>query len=105
MTTRQALRAVDAKEAAAEDFASGTEFAPIEIDDRALALTDEDYKDAGSNKTLIKVLSSHFEQELAELDKRKLAAEAMIASATQDLHQINTCREAIDLAVGRLNKA
>ena len=76
MSTRQALRAVAAEEAA-EDFASGTEFGP-----NAIALTDDDFKEFlpdADPKTLVKRARSHMQRILDDLTARKAAAEKRIA--------------------------
>jgi hypothetical protein len=134
MSTKQALRAVEAQEAA-DDF--GTEFGP-----NAMALVDVDFTDflpdANDPKTLVQRWRSYLQGQLDDLANRKAAAEkrialaaervgerqaaaqrifeeekaaalaehvAALADAEADLEQLGACKDAIDLAVARLNKA
>lgn len=84
----------------AGDYASGMEF-----DETSFAPTDEDYRAARNPKTLVKRSRSYFESVLSDLSRQKAEAEQRIADAEADLAQITVAREAIDLALGRLNRA
>lgn len=118
--TKPALRAVPETDDTGADFAAGTEFGPVE-------LSEQDFTDLNDAKTLVKRSRDHMQRILDGLTAQKAAiekrmgdieerrrveisaangrADAELLDADADLAQIGACKEAIDLAVARLNKA